>query len=198
MQRRQRENIVFALIMLVSMAATTAAFARAAKLEDNSISEEYQMYIANRDEEWFNLAEEDYMEDPLESEHIEQAIAELPDKRYELTDEELYLVCGIVAHEAEIESYEGKMAVAQTILNNCERSNGRPADVAWMYADPWHTWSEETWQAVTAVFFEGQTVTDETILWFYAPSLCKSEWHESQRFVMEIGGHRFFAEWEGK
>jgi N-acetylmuramoyl-L-alanine amidase len=154
------------------------------------------MYITNRDEEWFNMAEEDYMEDPLETEHIEQAIYELPNKRYALTDEELYLVCGIVAAEAQNEPYDGKMAVAQTILNNCERNNRRPADIAWMYADPRHTWSDEVWQAVSAVFFEGHTVTDELIMWFYNPALCVSEWHESQRFVMEIGGHRFFSEVE--
>lgn len=152
--------------------------------------------IRERDEAWFNTAAEDYMEDPLESEHIEQAIYEMPEKRYELTDGELYLVCGIVMAEAGGESYEGQMAVAQTILNNCERSNGRPSDVAWMYAEPRHTWTDEVWCAVTAVFFEGQTVTEENILWFYAPALCTSEFHESQRFVTEIGGHRFFAEKE--
>ncbi len=149
-----------------------------------------------RDEEWFNCAEEDYMEDPLESEHIEQAIAELPNKRYELTDEEFYLVCGIVMAEAGGESYEGKMAVAQVILNNCERSNCRPAEIAWMFAKPRPTWTDEVWLAVTAVFNEGQTITDEKILWFYAPDLCQSAWHESQRFVLAVGGHKFFAEKE--
>lgn len=198
MQRRQRENIAYVVVILALLVATTAAFARAAKLEDNTVSEEYQMYITNRDEEWFNLAEEDYMEDPLETEHIEQAIYELPNKRYPLTDEEFYLVCGIVMAEAGGESYEGKMAVAQVILNNCERSNCRPAEIAWMFADPKTTWTDEVWLAVTAVFNEGRTITDEKILWFYAPDLCESAWHESQRFVLAVGGHKFFAEWEGK
>jgi spore germination cell wall hydrolase CwlJ-like protein len=196
MRRRQRENIAYVVVILALLAATTAAFARAAKLEDNTVSEEYQMYLKNRDEEWFNLAEEDYMEDPLESEHIEQAIYELPNKRYPLTDEEFYLVCGIVMAEAEGEPYEGKMAVAQCILNNCERDNARPADVAWKFGDPEDTWTDDVWLAVTAVFNEGQTITDEQILWFYAPAYGVSEWHERQRFVMEIGGHRFFAEKE--
>lgn len=144
-------------------------------------------------EEWPPIVEDCEGEDPYESERIEQAIINLPDKRYELTDEEFYLVNGIVMAEAGGETYEGKMAVAQTILNNCERTGSRPADVAWMYADPADTWTDEVWLAVTAVFFEGWTVTDEKICWFYAPALCTSDWHESQRFVMEIGGHRFFA-----
>ena len=203
-RRANRRKIIraaaYGAVMAFLLAAFTVAAARAAKMadEDNGISEEYQMYIKNRDEEWFNLAEEDYMEDLLESEHIEQAIYELPNKRYPLTDEEFYLVCGIVMAEAEGEPYEGKMAVAQCILNNCERDNARPADVAWKFSDPEDTWTDDVWLAVTAVFNEGQTITDEQILWFYAPAYGVSEWHERQRFVMEIGGHKFFGEWEGK
>ena len=32
------------------------------------------------------------------------------------------------------------------------------------------------------------------ILYFYAPALVSSEWHESQTYVCTIGGHRFFGE----
>lgn len=202
MQRRKLwERILFGVAALLMMlAATTIVYARVKVLlgMEHEESEEYRMYLENRDEEWFNLAEEDYMEDPLESEHIEQAIYELPNKRYPLTDEEFYLVCGIVMAEAEGEPYEGKMAVAQCILNNCERDNARPANVAWKFSNPEETWTDDVWLAVTAVFNEWQTITDEQILWFYAPAYGVSEWHERQRFVMEIGGHKFFGEWEGK
>lgn len=206
--RMQKRNAAVRLLsaaaaVLMMIAATTIVVARVEVLKNmkHEDSEEYLMYLESQkhiDYEALDEAVAEYEEAPYESERIEEAIYELPNKRYELTDEELYLVCGIVAAEAENEPYDGKMAVAQTILNHCERSGGRPDDVRWMYADPRHTWSEEVWLAVTAVFFEGQTVTDETILWFYNPALCVSKWHESQRFVMEIGGHRFFAEWEGK
>lgn len=37
-------------------------------------------------------------------------------------------------------------------------------------------------------------VTDAKILFFYAPALVSSEWHESQTYVCTIGGHRFFGE----
>ena len=202
MQRRKLwERILCGVAALLMMlAATTIVYARVKVLlgMEHEESEEYRMYLENRDEEWFNLAEEDYMEDPLESEHIEQAIYELPNKRYPMTDEEFYLVCGIVMAEAEGEPYEGKMAVAQCILNNCERDNARHADVAWKFTTPADTWTDDVWLAVTAVFNEGQTITDEQILWFYAPAYGVSEWHERQRFVMEIGGHKFFGEWEGK
>ena len=203
-RRRMIANIISggaAVLMLI--AATTIVCARVEFLMniEHEDSEEYLMYLESQkhiDYEALDEAVAEYAEAPYESERIEEAIYELPNKRYELTTEEFYWVCGVVAAEAENEPYDGKVAVAQTILNNCERTNSRPADVAWMYAEPRHTWSDEVWQAVTAVFHEGQTVTDELILWFYAPALCESKWHESQMFVMEIGGHRFFAEWEGK
>jgi len=37
---------------------------------------------------------------------------------------------------------------------------------------------------------------DAEILYFYAPALVSSEWHESQTYVCTIGGHRFFEEAE--
>ena len=42
-------------------------------------------------------------------------------------------------------------------------------------------------------YVERGNKTHDSVLWFYAPKWCNSEWHESQRFVAEIGGHRFFA-----
>ena len=48
--------------------------------------------------------------------------------------------------------------------------------------------------AVAAVFDRGETVVDKPILYFYNPALVTSDFHESQIFVIEEGGHRFFAE----
>lgn len=47
---------------------------------------------------------------------------------------------------------------------------------------------------VAAVFDRGETVVDEPILYFYNPALVTSDFHESQIFVIEEGGHRFFTE----
>ena len=44
------------------------------------------------------------------------------------------------------------------------------------------------------MFDRGETVVDEPILYFYNPALVTSAFHESQIFVIEEGGHRFFAE----
>ena len=53
--------------------------------------------------------------------------------------------------------------------------------------------SEDTKNAVKEVFVFGNKMHD-SVLWFYAPEWCESEWHESQQFVAEIGGHRFFCQ----
>ena len=60
----------------------------------------------------------------------------------------------------------------------------------------------EVMDAVHDIFDMGQFVTEKPILFFYAPKLCDSPWHESQNYAMTIGGHKFFyltedenAEW---
>jgi len=115
--------------------------------------------------------------------------------RYSLTPQERDLVERVVMAEAGGESYKGQMLVAQCILNACEIDGIRPAKVVKKYAytkarpEP----SESVKQAVSAVFDKGETVTDELIVYFYAPALVRSEFHESQIFAIEEGGHRFFC-----
>lgn len=113
---------------------------------------------------------------------------------YELTKEERGLIEEVVAAEARGEPYEGQMAVAQCILNACIRDGIRPPEAIkrYGYAAPCTGLTPSVMRAVRAVFDDGETVTDEPILYFYAPALCYSSFHESQIFVMEIGGHRFF------
>ena len=53
-------------------------------------------------------------------------------------------------------------------------------------------------EIVSRVFDYGEMYVEDEILWFYAPQWMKngvSEWHESQRFVIQIGGHKFFGPW---
>lgn len=129
--------------------------------------------------------------------YVAEPVAEEPILRYPLTDDERYEVERVVMAEAGSESREGIMAVAQCILNASEKENVRPTEAIKMYKytpnrkEP----NEAVKEAVTAVFDEGETVTDEPILYFYA-NYIYSGWHESQRFVTQIGVHRFFAEKE--
>lgn len=116
---------------------------------------------------------------------------------YQISDADRETLWHIVQGEAGGESYEGKMWVA-TCLLNAMRKNDMSAEevrVAYQYSGWAETVSDDTKKAVSQVFDFGDA-THDSVLWFYAPKLCESEWHESQKFVAEIGGHRFFSPWE--
>ena len=119
-----------------------------------------------------------------------------PAPRFELSAAERDVVERVVMAEAGGESFEGQMLVAQCILNAAEKRGVEPSEAVVLYSytksrpDP----TQRVKDAVAAVFDRGETVVDEPILYFYNPALVTSDFHESQIFVIEEGGHRFFAE----
>ena len=131
---------------------------------------------------------------------IPQASAEqtAPPARYPLTDSERDTVERVVMGEAGGESFEGQMLVAQCILNGSEKRGIQPSEAveAYQYTKARPEPTQSVRDAVAAVFDKGETVTDEPVLYFYNPALVRSDFHESQIFVIEVGGHRFFAEKE--
>lgn len=114
-----------------------------------------------------------------------------------LSDEERRVVECIVMGEAGGEPYEGQILVAQCILNACKKDGLKPSQVRREYKySGWNSNpSKSVKNAVSAVFDDGYKATNEYILYFYAPKYAKGRWHETQKFVCEVGGHRFFAEW---
>jgi len=121
-----------------------------------------------------------------------------PPARYILSLAERDTVERVVMAEAGAESYDGQILVAQCILNAAERDGITPSEalIQYKYTAARPEATESVKQAVSAVFDQGETVTDEPILYFYAPKLAEGRWHETQVFVLELGGHRFFKEEE--
>lgn len=102
----------------------------------------------------------------------------------------------VVESEAGGEDHEGKQDVANCIINKCRLKNERPSEVIRndAYSHRKHCYTEDTKQAVIEVFNDGIRPLGDKATIFYTPALCTSEYHESQIFVKEHGGHKFFAE----
>lgn len=112
-----------------------------------------------------------------------------------LSEKERRIAECIVMGESGAEPYKGQILVAQCLLNACLKDDMQPSEVrkAYKYSGWNSNPTESVKMAVSEVFDNGYKVTNEPILYFYAPDLCDSKWHETQRFVIEVGGHRFFA-----
>ena len=156
-----------------------------------------------------NLASEYNVEPVVEVEpepvcEIENDIVEF-EPYYSITDDDRYVIEHIVAGEAGHEPLLGKMAVAQCILNAMKQDGLTASEVREVYQ--YSGWTKENFeinypedwaevqQAVWCVFDNGEKVTEENILWFYAPKYSSGSWHNTQKFVIEISNHRFYAPW---
>lgn len=119
-----------------------------------------------------------------------------PEWIFPLSEDEFVTACRMVMGEAGAEPYDGMIAVAQCILAACEADGIMPSEVRkeYKYSGWKEEYSDKVERAVYAVFRDGTRVCDEEIIFFYAPKICTSKWHESQHYVLTIGGHRFFAE----
>ena len=116
--------------------------------------------------------------------------------RFYLSASERDVVERVVMAESGGESYEGQMLVAQCILNGAEKQGVQPSEAVEIYSytsnrpDP----TQSVKDAVAAVLDRGEVAIDAPVMYFYKPALVTRPWHESQIFVTEVGGHRFFAE----
>ena len=93
----------------------------------------------------------------------------------------------------------GQMAVAQCIRDMMEYSGASAIEVVQKYGYATEVKGQVSQQSLdiagdvlTKVFVQGVRATPYRILFFYNPSKVTSEWHESQKYVMTIGNHKFF------
>ena len=120
---------------------------------------------------------------------------------FNLTETERKTIQYIVAGEAKGEQMEGKMAVAQCILHGMVKSgwSAERVRIEYQYSgwdDDLENANPEAWaevvEAVSRVFDDGELISDKPILYFYAPNVVSSSWHESLNHAITIGGHKFF------
>lgn len=117
---------------------------------------------------------------------------------FALTPEQRTLIEQVVSAESRGEPYDGQVAVAQCILNACLKDDITPEQAIkkYKYTSARVEPTRSVREAVAAVFDRGEGITEEPIIYFYNPAIVKSEFHESQTFVIEIANHKFFKEAE--
>ena len=120
---------------------------------------------------------------------------------FNLTEADRKTIQYIVAGEAKGEPMEGKMAVAQCILHGMVKSDwsAERVRIEYQYSgwdDELENANPEAWaevvEAVSRVFDDGELISDKPILYFYAPYITSSSWHESLNHADTIVGHKFF------
>lgn len=129
--------------------------------------------------------------DPIVLVRVEKIYVENPTDS--LTLEERTAIERVVEGEARGASYEGKVWVATCLYNSMRYYNTDALNV--ISSGGYYGYNEnvqpDTKAAVYRVFDLNSPI-HENVRYFYAPSLCISEWHEGLHFVTEIDGHRFF------
>lgn len=203
-------KIIFAITCIVWAMAVILFSLAHFKIEENKmviINEPIELPVLYKDDNFKIFWEEKSV---LNFEKNDKAIKTI-DSFYSLSNYERWLVESIVAGESGIEPYWGKVAVASCILNACLVEDKRPEEIQTMYG--YAGWksiekfesecmeaygntnlADEVREAVSQVFDRGEVFNNE-ILWFYAPEYSSGSWHRTQKFVIEISNHRFYAPW---
>ena len=141
------------------------------------------------------------LDSEVQSQYLDLYMVEYDKPFYPITEDDRYVIECIVAGEAKGEPSEGKMAVAQCLLNAMAKDGLSAPDVRKQYQysgwdDELQNSNPECWaevcEAVSRVFDDGEFVSENPILYFYAPELVYSSWHESLNHAVTIGCHKFF------
>lgn len=105
-------------------------------------------------------------------------------------------VCRVVSAEARGEGFVGQMAVAEVIKNRSEFYNIPAVNIISepnQFAKPYYgEISDETKDAVNAIFHKGQTVfNDDSVMYFHA-NHTTPWWVDEFEFVGDINNHSFY------
>lgn len=132
--------------------------------------------------------------EPIEPVEVDEVIFE------ESLNGEEYLLAQIIHAEAKGESYDGKVAVGNVVLNRVnsedfpddiesvifQRNQFSPVMDGSIYNEP----EEESIQAAKDVL-NGIKIVDSNALFFYNPRTSTSSWIFTRTTITDIGNHRF-------
>lgn len=116
-----------------------------------------------------------------------------------ITGQNRELLEGLVMNEAGNQGFVGAALVAQTIhdtmlLEDCYDVATIKQQYKYsgsMYGTP----NDNVVRAVAFIFDKGGMAVQHRLVYYYNPAIVSSEFHESQKFVLEYKDHRFFDRW---
>ncbi|MBU8907664.1 cell wall hydrolase [Desertibacillus haloalkaliphilus] len=119
---------------------------------------------------------------------------------HDLTEEELDLLARIVRAEAQTEPFEGKVAVADVVLNRVESSEF-PDTIEEVIYEPrqfepvmngqvYKPADEESMEAVEEALTNDRDMSEDS-LFFYNPDIATSRWLDTRETTVVIGQHVF-------
>lgn len=127
-----------------------------------------------------------------------------PDSRYttrkvEITGSDRDILERLVMGEAGNQGFEGAALVAQCIkdmyilggfdsVDSVRRNCGYSGRID---TEP----NQNVLDAVSYIFDQGGYAVQHRLLYFYAPQYSQGKFHNTQNFILEYGGHRFFDRW---
>ncbi len=116
-----------------------------------------------------------------------------------LSDYDRDILERLVMGEAGGEGFIGCSLVAQAIRDTMISDGYKSVEALrtsmGYYGSLSNTPNQDALDAVAFIFDQGGAAVQHNIVYFYAPSVCVSGFHESQEFVVEHNGHRFFDRW---
>lgn len=127
---------------------------------------------------------------------IDNPDSEYTGKKVSLSSDDRKLLERLVMGEAGAEGYEGAALVAQCIRDTMVYKGYKSVAAVRKGCAYSGSISKEpnstVKKAVSLIFDDGGYAVKHKIFYFYAYKWCKSSWHETQPFVIQYGGHRFF------
>ncbi len=111
-----------------------------------------------------------------------------------LSEYERKLVERVVMGETSGSSMEAAAVVAQAIRDAAitDRIPVSRVISSMSYTSNLREPNDNVINAVKFIFDDGKCAVKHRVMYFYAPKVTRSRWHESQNFVVECGGHRVF------
>lgn len=141
----------------------------------------------------------EYIREEKEETTIDKLQAYEENNEYEgtvinLTDSDRKLVESVVMGETSGLTFEAAAVVAQAIRDSMVTDKLSVSQVLanFQYTTRYREPNENVRNSVKFIFDDGDYIVKHRVMYFYAPSVTRSGWHESQQFVVEYGGHRVF------